>query len=206
MENSTIDIATIFNFLTEQTPIAELPPVDAIFVFGHIDKSVAEHAGRLYSAGKSKRIIVTGGIGTAGRDPSGFPSEAAFFASVMESMSVPREVIITEDTATNTLENVLFGMKKVRELGIEIKSVILVSVPFLLCRSNATFSKYYSNIKTYRSSFDTEPILATNTDAIKRLLAEIDRLDMYADKGDILKVVMPESVRESYKSLSSIYK
>lgn len=98
----------ILDFLTEQTPIEKLAPADAIFVFGHVDRKVAEHAAKIFKMGLAPKIIISGGIGTLKRNPSNFPSEADFFASVIEENGVDKSSLILEKTATNTLNPVSF--------------------------------------------------------------------------------------------------
>jgi uncharacterized SAM-binding protein YcdF (DUF218 family) len=198
------EISIISDFLMEQDSESNLPKSDAIFVFGHIDKRVAEHTGNLFLKNKASKIIISGGIGTAKKDPAGFPSEAEYFSSVIKNMGVPENIIFLENKATNTLENVLFGMKKAQEEKLAVNSVIIVSVPFLLCRAQATFLKHYPDIKIYKSSFSVENIDYNNISSIKRLLAEVDRLDTYAQKGDIAKVQIPNVVREAYSKIKKV--
>jgi len=200
------NIKVIKDFLIDNTPINKLPKTDAIFVFGHIDKRVAKHASKLFLKNKSSKVIISGGIGTAKKDPSGFPSEADYFYSIITSLGISPNSIIKETEATNTLENVLFGMKKSFEYGIQPKSLTLVCMPFLLKRSKATFSKQFPKIKLYGSSFKMEKINWNNTNFVDRLLAEIDRLDNYAVKGDIKKVRIPLAVRKAYSEIKNILK
>lgn len=143
MTSISESLKIILDFLTEQTPVEELTPADAIFVFGHVDRRVAEHAAKIFKMGLAPKIIISGGIGALKRNPSDFPSEAEFFASIITASEISNSAIILEKTATNTLENVLLGMKSAAREGLHPKSLILISVPGLLKRSAATFSKHF---------------------------------------------------------------
>lgn len=185
----------ILDFLTEQTPVEELTPADAIFVFGHVDRRVAEHAAKVFKMGLAPKIIISGGIGALKRNPSDFPSEAEFFASIITASGISNSAIILEKTATNTLENVLLGMKSAAREGLQPKSLILISVPGLLKRSAATFSKHFPDIKTVGTSFSHE---WHDMNSVKRILAEIDRIITYSKKGDISNVEIPDKVMLAY--------
>ncbi|MEK7197978.1 MAG: YdcF family protein [Patescibacteria group bacterium] len=184
-------IDTIIEFLIESVPTKDLPQVDAIFVFGHYEPQVAHHAAELWKKGKAPRIIISG----KGRDaiPKGFETEADFYASLVESDGVPKEALILEKESTNSLENVLLGMAKCRNAGVNPKSVILCAMPPLLQRSCATFRKQFPDITVYGSAFSMPQEWFT-LHRINRLLGELERLDEYAKKGDIVKVEIPNKV------------
>jgi len=200
------EVGVILDFLEEITPYDQIPNADAIFVFGHIAHIVAQDAARLFLAGKSSRVIVTGGVGTAGRDPSGFPSEAEYFASVMEKGGVPKESIILETEATQTLENVVLGMKAAHNAGFYPKSLILVALSPLLRRARATFKKQFPDITTYGSASPIGRDINNDERLIERMLGEIDRLKEYAEKGDIVAIEIPEKVLGAYNVISSTLK
>lgn len=201
------DIKIICDFLNDKDEESSMPNCDAIFIFGHVDKRIAQHAGDLFLKKKAPKIIITGGIGGAGRVPLGFRSEASYFLSILKEMDIPEEAIIFEEKSTNTLENVLFGAEKAKEAGLNVKSLILVSLPLLLKRAKVTFSKQYPDIKIYGSHFDYKDFINwDNTSWFKRLLEEVDRLDDYAEKGDIAKVDIPMKVIDSYQNVNNFLK
>lgn len=184
-------INTVVEFLTESTPFEDLPQADAIFVFGHYEPQIAHHAASLWKKGKAPHTILSG----KGRDkiPEGFSTEADFHASVVESGGVPREALILEKESTNTLENVLFGMAAAHKSGLNPKSLILCAMPPLLRRSCATFRKQFPEIAVYGSAFPMPQEWFTFY-RISRLLGELERLNDYAKKGDIVKVEIPNEV------------
>jgi len=86
---------------------------DAIFVFGSLDFAVPDRAAELYHAGHAPRVLVTGSYGRLTRDV--FPKpEALVFKDRLVAAGVPPDVVVTEDKAANTLENVRSGMDALR--------------------------------------------------------------------------------------------
>jgi len=66
-------------------------------------------------------------------------------------------------------------------------------MPPLLKRASATFKKNFPEIIVYGSTFKM-PSRWVTFDRINRLLGEIDRLNEYAKKGDIVKVEIPDDI------------
>jgi uncharacterized SAM-binding protein YcdF (DUF218 family) len=197
----------VLDFLTQTTSEEKLPHVDAIFIFGHINKQLPLHAARLYHAGKSEKIIVTG----KGRIaiPDGFQTEAEYYKSILISEDVPPEHIIVEKESTNSLENILFGVKACDDARFFPKSLILISVPPLLRRAIATFKKQFPDIELYGSTPEiafreyrssTTPANFRNP---LRLLAEFNRFKEYSEKGDMLPVEVPETVKKAIADLKT---
>lgn len=170
----------VLDFLIDQTPKEKLPKADAIFVFGHTDPRVAKHATHLYKSKKAKMIILTG---KGRKDIPNFESEASYYASLMENDGVPRSSLILEGLSTNSLENVLFGIKVCHDNNFHPKSLIIVAIPPLLRRSRATFEKQFPSIKIYSSGPDIP--LEEYLQHTKRILEEFDRFDEYSKKKAI---------------------
>ena len=84
-----------------------LKPADLLFVFGtrvDVEQRVDE-ACRLWCAGYFRWSIVSGGI-TPGADRS----ECEIMADAMIAGGIPRALILREDRAMNTGENVIFSL------------------------------------------------------------------------------------------------
>lgn len=198
MQISSRELRIVLDFLVESVPENILPQTDGIFVFGHYEPMIAHHAAKLWKRGGVRHIVISG----KGRDkiPAGFETEADFYASVLEFAGVPKEALIFEKRATNTLENVIFGMDACRKAGFFPKSLLIVAVPPLLRRSCATFRKQFPDINVFGSAFPI-PENWYEPRRILRLLAEFDRLDEYAKKGDIVSVKIPEEVSSAAKKI-----
>ena len=97
-----------------ETPLG---PADLLFVFGtreDVDERVDE-ACRLWRAGYFRWAIVSGGI-TPGSDRP----ECDIIADAMIAGGVPADIILREDRAMNTGENVIFSLPiHRRRAGIE---------------------------------------------------------------------------------------
>ena len=195
---------TVIDFLTDSSPENELPKADAIFVFGHYDHRLAEHAAKLWKAGKAARIIISG----KGREkiPEGFASEADYYASLLVKSGVPESALVLERDSTNTLENVLLGMRKAETDGMHLSSLILVSIPPLLRRARATFAKQFPDVETYGSAFGISSKEWITEVRLRRVIGECDRLQKYAGRGDIVPVQIPDSVDSAVSELRELIK
>ncbi|NOY35459.1 MAG: YdcF family protein [bacterium] len=194
-------VEKIIDFLTEAEPDESLPKTDAIFVFGHYDLRIAEQAAGLYFGGKAPKIILTGRSGKIHKIPANFESEAEYFADFLKKKGVPECDLILEEESTNSLENVLFGMKKAASFGFFPRSLILCAMPPLLRRSRATFKKQFPEIKVFGSAFPLGKEEWQTPARISRILGEIDRLREYAEKGDIVPTQIPLSIRRFYNEV-----
>jgi uncharacterized SAM-binding protein YcdF (DUF218 family) len=203
MQNKKISssIENIVNFLAQATPVDELVPADAIFLFGSVNEKNAQHVGELFKKDKAPKIIISGGIGTAKKDPSGFSSEAMYYQDILLGMGISDDFFILEEESTNSLENVLYSMEKIKELQMDVKSLILVAYPPLLRRAIATFNKQFPEINVVGSAYSPIDKDLSDPIVIKRLLREVDKFDKYFKKGDIVEVVIPEDVISDYNYL-----
>ena len=203
MQNRNISssIENIVNFLTQATPVDNLVNTDAIFVFGSVNEKNAQHAGELFKKEKSQKIIISGGIGTAKKDPSGFPSEAMYYRDILLGMGISDDFMILEEESTNSLENVLYSMKKLKELDIDVQTLILVAYPPLLRRAIATFNKQFPKINVVGSAYSPIDKDLSDPVIIRRLLREVDKFDKYFKKGDIVEVIIPDDIISDYNYL-----
>lgn len=204
------ELRKIHNFLA--CAGSELPDqqVDVIFVFGHWHPGPAFWAAELYKRGLAKRIVVSGGVGpkTRPRLADTHASEAAYFFDILTHQGVPGIPIILETEATNTLENVQLGIAKYKERSGRLPdSAILVAIPALLRRSQATMSKQWPSIKTYTSEFALPPPFNNwPLEEIYPLLrAEVEKLEAYSAKGDIVPVPIPDEVRTCLTMLDAFW-
>lgn len=94
------------------------------------------YAARLFKAGKSGRIIVTGGQLFA---DAAVPSEAELVKQQLLLLGVPDDAIILETKARNTRENGLFARELLQEMGAG--KVLLVTSAWHMRRSQAVFGK-----------------------------------------------------------------
>lgn len=121
-----------------EAPPSSLSPADAAIILGSavweggipspsLRARVTEGV-RLYEEGKVSVLICSGGLGT---HP---PEEALVMQQTAMEMGVPREVIIMENQARNTWENLLFSQAIGEEAGFS--TYIVVSDGFHLKRAS----------------------------------------------------------------------
>ncbi len=171
---------------------------DVIFVFGSVKLPlVHSRVLELYQRGYAPHILISGGIGSNNFSEGNLISEAEIISNFLIKNKVPESAIIKEAEATNTLENVKFGIKKLDEYEINHKCLILVAKPSHMRRCVATFQKQYPKIELI--CCPPEGSLLDLIDRPKRefayrSIAKIERLINYAEKGDISKQDIPNGV------------
>jgi uncharacterized SAM-binding protein YcdF (DUF218 family) len=99
------------------------------------------HAVQLYRRDLAPVIIFTGGVG---KNP---PAESRVAAALAMRRGVPRSAIFSEETSTNTWQNIGNTAEICRDLGV--KDVIVVSDPYHLWRAQRNFAAH--GIKAYPS-------------------------------------------------------
>ena len=103
---------TEINFLPKQ----DIKPCDSMFVFGCADPKIWDIVYDAYMKKLMKTIIISGGYNPNPKAPQkdwtyGEVSEARVIADKLIELGVPKDIIIVEDRARNSIENVLFSMK-----------------------------------------------------------------------------------------------
>lgn len=193
----------VWRFLAHRHPPA---PSDVIFVFGSLDLAVPGHAAQLYRQGLAARVLVTGRLGPRSAPVFDRP-EALVFREVLLGGGVPDAAIEVETEASNTLENVRFGMNVLRQTGAEPRSALLVAKPFVMRRCAATFAQQRPDVRT-RCCPPDGPIGRfldrSRAEFARRLLTELDRLDRYAATGDIAPQPISEAVRAAAAVIARI--
>ena len=184
----------------------EPAPSDVIFVFGSRDLGVPRRAAELYAAGLSSRVLVTGRLGPMTEGVFDKP-EALVFADELTKLGVPDRAITTEERASNTLENVRFGMAALRAAGQTPRSALLVAKALVMRRCLATFARQHPEVEALgcppAGSLEHQRDRPRAAFAA-RLVAELDRLDAYGTNGDIQPQVIPENVRGAERRVRAL--
>lgn len=169
---------------------------DAIFVFGGLDMAVPTRAAELFCQGWSNTVLITGNAGKLTKDVFSEP-EARVFRNRMIESGVPESAILLEEAATNTQQNVEFGMDVLARHGLVPQSALLVAKPFLARRCLATFEKHFSSVRVC-SCPPSGSILTfmdrPRAEFAERLVAELIRLRDYAVQGFITSQHIPPEV------------
>ena len=177
---------------------------DVIFVFGSQALAVPARAAELYRAGHAPIVLASGRYGRMTRDVFDQP-EALVFRDRLLRDGVPREAVVTETEAGNTLQNVLFGLAALRRKRVAVGSALLVAKPFVMRRCAATFVRQAPEVRVrccppridLMRSMDREP-----ASFAARLVAELERLERYAAAGDIAPQAIPEPVRAAARRIT----
>jgi uncharacterized SAM-binding protein YcdF (DUF218 family) len=171
-----------------------LRPADLLFVFGtreDVDLRVDE-ACRLWDAGYFRWAIVSGGV-TPGSDLS----ECEIIADAMVARGVPADIILREDCAMNTGENVIFSLPVIdRALGLaNLRSVICLGNSWTARRYPMTLHRHWPDVAKMLVMVDgfKTPRALWHTDAefSRRMLNEWDKIEPYKARGFIAE--WPES-------------
>lgn len=111
--------AEITAYLNIQTVIPNR--ADFAIIFGTRLPDPVPIAARLYLAQIVPKLVVTGGTNTLTQR-----HEAHAHYQLLQDLGIPSNDIIIEDQSTNTLENVMLALPKMREVINDFKSVIAV--------------------------------------------------------------------------------
>ena len=179
------EIAAINAWHLVDTP---LQPADLLFVFGtrqDVDERVAE-AARLWRDGYFRRAIVSGGI-----TPGAARSECEIMTEAMIARGIPANIILREDRAMNTGENVIFSLPIIdAAIGLaNIRSVICLGNTWTARRYPMTLHRHWPDVEKMLVTVDSfaTPRARWHTDPKfrRRILAEWDKIEPYKAKGFI---------------------
>lgn len=178
-----------------------LQPADLLFVFGtrqDVDERVAE-AARLWRCGYFRWAIVSGGV-----TPGAGLSECEIMTAAMIARGVPAGIVLREDRAMNTGENVIFSLPIIdAAIGLKnIRSVICLGNTWTARRYPMTLHRHWPDVekmlvmvdsfKTPRSLWHTDPEFS------RRMIVEWDKIEPYKARGFIAEwPVRDERERQS---------
>jgi uncharacterized SAM-binding protein YcdF (DUF218 family) len=179
--------------------------VDAILGLGSADTRVAEHAANLYLQGYAPLIIFTGGLGRISKNIFKKP-EADFFAEIAIKMGVPKEKILIESQSTNTGENITFTKKLLAEKGLNPKTFIVVTKPYMERRGYATFRKQWPEIEITMASapgtLEEHPTATLSKEMIISIMVgDVQRIREYPKLGFTIEQEIPDKVWQAYERL-----
>ncbi|MCI8626011.1 MAG: YdcF family protein [Lachnospiraceae bacterium] len=185
--NSTIE--AISNLLFLETPIT---PCEIAIVFGNDYVGTMDEVKNLWGKGMIKnKIILSGHSAKKDKKP-----EAIRFMEYGLQIGLPKERMLLETEATNTLENLLYSRKLIEtELGnlSSIKSIMFVAKAFVCRRIQMTIQAIYPSKIDY-VYYPVVDVKGRNIgkdcwweteEAIKRVLEELRRISEYTLKGDL---------------------
>lgn len=165
-----------------------LQPADLLFVFGtrwDVDERVAE-AARLWRVGYFRRAIVSGGV-----TPGDAHSECDVITEKMIARGIPADIILREDRAMNTGENVIFSLPVIdAAIGLRnIRRVICLGNTWTARRYPMTLHRHWPEVEKMLVMVDTfatpRALWHTDPEFSRRMLIEWDKIEPYKARGFI---------------------
>ena len=176
-------------------PKTELKPADLLIVFGTtygIDLFV-ENIVSLYQKGFCKYILCTGG--NVAKYGTKTAAESAIIEDLLVTNGVPAEKILIETKSKNTSENLQFSIPILEEKfgGVEtIKSIIGVGKIHATLRFLMTMCKYFPAAEKMFFPINVfgcdESLWYLHDKFYQKLMAEVDKVEEYLDKGFIAEL------------------
>ena len=184
-------------------------PADVIVGFGCYDEDIPRRCAELWHQGYAPYVCFSGGLG---RNTSNLwsKSEAERFAAIAMAEGVPENRIILENKSTNSAENLLFTPKVLAEAGIRAEKIIAVHKPYMEKRLWAAIQVYWPDVRAVYTSpqvtieehiAHAEKVGMTAKGVIETLVGDVQRMELYAEKGYQAAVEIPEAVRAAFDAL-----
>ena len=182
---------------------------DVIVGFGCYDEDIPRRCAELFHRGFAPFVCFSGGLG---RNTAALwsKSEAERFAAIAICEGVPEDRIILEKQSTNSSENLLFTPKVLAEKGIKAEKIIAVHKPYMEKRLWAAMQVYWPDVQAVYTSPQVsveehidhaEKIGMTRKGVIETIVGDVQRMELYAEKGYQVPVEIPAEVRAAFDAL-----
>ena len=197
----TGDLGIVMSYLAMRDTLCE---ADIIVALGSHCAHVPVHAAALYHRGCAPLILFSGGRGRLTGEIAG--TEAEFMLERAVRVGVPESKILVEATSTNSLENIVYGARLLRELQTPVRRGLLVTQPPMQRRAWATAIRQWPGVEWVNCpppvDFDRIATDARHAEGlVRRVFEEVGRLELYGPKGDIAVQTMPAEVARAYRRL-----
>ncbi|MFC4562981.1 YdcF family protein [Nocardiopsis mangrovi] len=183
---------------------------DLILALGSHDLRVADHAALLWRQGAAPLLLCSGcrGRRTGGSDghPRWERTEAAVFADIARAAGVPRSALVLEDRSTNTGENLDFSRALCDRDGLASGRILITAKPYMARRALATAKVRWTDpewaFSGHACGYDGYPADASEAaELVHFLVGDLQRLDVYAERGWAAPVAVPSGVRDAFDAL-----
>jgi len=191
---------------------------DGILVLCSHDLRVADRAVQLYQQGLGNWVVFSGGFGTgphSGANLNGWTRpEAEIFAEAAIASGIPKEVVLIENEATNTGENIAFSRRLLAQhKNIHPSKLIIVQKPFMERRSFATVMRQWGEgaipqiqLSSPEISFDDYPNSHLSRETLVNIMVgDLQRIKLYASPAKDFQIPqdIPADVWAAYEGLVS---
>ena len=186
-----------------------LEKADVIVGFGCYDEDIPRRCAELFHRGFAPFVCFSGGLG---RNTSGIwsKSEAERFAAIAIAEGVPEDRIILENKSTNSAENLLFTPRVLAEAGVKAEKIIAVHKPYMEKRLWAAMQVYWPETEAVYTSpqvtveehiAHAEKIGMTRRGVIETIVGDVQRMELYAQKGWQLPQEIPQEAWAAFHEL-----
>ncbi|WP_084469184.1 YdcF family protein [Nocardiopsis trehalosi] len=184
---------------------------DLILALGSHDLRVGAHAGRLWAAGAAPVVVCSGDRGRRTNGGLGHPrwerTEAEEFARAAQAAGgVPEPALLREPRATNTAENFTRSRALCAQRGLFPATAVVTAKPYMGRRALATAAVHWPGVRWTFSTFpggyaDHAGDPAASAELIHFLVGDLQRLEVYAERGWSAPVPVPPEVRDAFDAL-----
>lgn len=164
--------------------------VDVVVVFGTKDLEPAVLAGQLVKRGQAGYVALTGG-----KNRALSTNEADAHLAVLLKLGVPSSKIILENKSTNTLENVLYILPKLKATipAGTVASIVVATKWYHCRRAMMTLKRHFPGKARYFALGYEPPGVSRKNwweteEGIRRVEKELRNIPRYLEKGDIAEV------------------
>ncbi|MFI5527033.1 YdcF family protein [Kitasatospora sp. NPDC051853] len=183
----------------------ELRPCDVAIGLGSHDLGVPAYAAELFSRGLFNTVVFSGGPNTTapGRFPEG---EAVRFAEDAVALGVPESAVLREPRARNTGQNIAFSREVLKQAGVKMRSVMLISMPYMERRAYATCRQVWPEVQVVCASAplsmeDYARTVGGEQHVIDHMMGDLQRVMEYPARGFAVEQVIPADVLSAYQRL-----
>lgn len=180
---------------------------DLLIGMGALDIRIAERTAQLFLDGYGDTIVFTGGLGKITKHTH-TQTEAERFRDKAIEMGVPEDKILLEKEATNSGENIIFVQKLLKDKGLEPKSLLIITKPYMERRIWAAYKKQWQDKSakimvtspqiTYEEHFNDSVLKDL---FINVMVGDLQRIREYPKQGYQVKQEIPDKVWKAYEEL-----
>lgn len=200
------DLAVLWDWMGMRM---EPGPADVIAAFGCYDGQIPLRAAQLWKRGLAPVVVFSGGLG---RNTQGLfqTTEAARFAAIAKGAGLAENAILLEDKSTNSAENLLFTKALLAEKGVPARRILAVHKPYMERRLYAAAAVYWPEADFTVTSPQVsiaEHIRAAETagmterGVIETVVGDVQRMELYAQRGYQIPQDIPSAVRAAWERL-----
>lgn len=198
----------IWDYMRFEQPLKQ---ADVIIGLGSSDVRTADWCSKLWKDGWAPMILFSGARGRITRDVF-TENEADVYEQRALEIGVPQHVIVKDTKATNTGENIRNSAEVLHTYNVTAKRIILVTKPYMLRRTYATFMKQWPGeprpetiCSSIGGGFDE---YCENRDypfeyVVNVMVGDLQRISIYPKLGFQIEQDIPKNVQYAYGELVS---